>query len=150
MGLSFDQYAQEANAFMNELSGQLGHPESKEQTAIILRSVLHVLRDRISISESLDVLAQLPMFLKAIYVDQWKFRERPKKWSSINEFKEEIKEEQSKFGETDFDWPESTDKIAQMVFNSLRKYLTEGQVAHIEDNMPLELKPLFSNEPIEK
>lgn len=144
MGLSFDKYAQEANAFINELSADLGHPESKEQTAIILRAVLHVVRDRISISESLDLLAQLPMFLKAIYVDQWKFRETPKKWHTVESFKEEIKEAQTRFGETSFDWSERTDEIAQTVINALKKYLTGGQLAHLQDNMPSDLKPIFS------
>ena len=52
--LPFDKYAQEAQAFLNKLSEDLGHKEEKQRTLIILRAVLHTVRDRITIAESFD------------------------------------------------------------------------------------------------
>lgn len=141
--VKFDKFAQEANEFINELSEELGHPESQEQTLIILRSVMHTIRDRITIAESFNVLAQLPVMLKGIYVENWKYHEKPNKIRSLEEFKNDIKSRQEKYGETRFDWNLSTEEIVSRVMGKLRKYLDEGQVRHIEDQLPAEVKPLL-------
>lgn len=142
--INFNKFAEEANGFINELAEELGHPENQEQTLIVLRAVLHTLRDRITISESFDVISQLPMILKGIYVEQWKYHEKPEKFSTIEEFKNEVKERQHLYGETRFNWDMPTEEIIAKTFNKLRKYLDEGQLRHIEDQMPAELKPLIA------
>lgn len=143
MAFNFEEYANEGKAFVRELAANLGHADDEQTTARVLRAVLHTFRDRITISESLDVLAQLPMFLKSVYVEQWKYRETPLKLRSMNEFKDAVKAEQSKFGEQAFDWQESTEEIIKTTFLSLKKYLTEGQVAHVLSQMPQEIQELF-------
>jgi len=88
MGLNFERYAQDANAFIKRLAQELGHPEEPRRAEIIVRSVLHTLRDRITVAESLNFMAQLPMFLKALYVDEWKYREKPERLKNLEEFAE--------------------------------------------------------------
>ncbi|GAB3528563.1 hypothetical protein GCM10027443_06650 [Pontibacter brevis] len=140
----FDKFAQEGNEYLNELAADMGHPEEQGQTYILLRSVLHVLRDRITISESFHVLSQLPMFLRGIYAEQWEYRETPLKIDSLEEFKDAVKQEQAKFGEQQFDWSQSTEDLIAMIFTSLgTRYLTEGQLQHIATQMPKELQGLF-------
>ena len=89
MAINFDKFAQEGNLFLKELAQQLGHPQEHARTGIILRAVLHTLRERITISESFNMLAQLPMFLKGIYVDNWKYSEKPVRINTKGEFFEE-------------------------------------------------------------
>lgn len=142
--LDFDKHRNEANAFINELSTDLGHPEEQRRVYNILKAVMHALRDRITISESFDVMAQLPFFLKAVYVDQWKYSEKPpRNYDTIEEMKQAVKDEQAKRGETEFDWNEGTEEIIAAVFNHLKKYFTDGQVEHIRDQMPKEVKELI-------
>lgn len=142
--VKFDKFAQEANEFINELSEELGHPESKEQVLIAFRAVLHSIRDRITIGESLDVISQLPMMLKALYVEQWKYQEKPNKFDSIEEFKNNVKKRQEKYGEKQFDWSLSTEDIIARIIGKLGKYLDEGQLKHIEKQMPQEIKTLIA------
>lgn len=142
--VKFDKYVQEANEFINELSEELGHPESQEQTVMALRAVLHTIRDRITIAESFDLMSQLPMVLKALYVEQWKYHDKPKEFTSVEEFKNEVKERQNKYGESRYDWELSTEEIISRVINKLRKYIDEGQLKHIEEQMPAEIKPLLA------
>ncbi len=73
MAINFEKFAQEGNEFLSRLATSLGHPEEKGRTGIIMRSVMHTLRERITVGESLNLLSQLPMFLKGIYVDKWKY-----------------------------------------------------------------------------
>ncbi|MFC4872817.1 DUF2267 domain-containing protein [Negadavirga shengliensis] len=144
MAINFDKFAQEGNAYLKQLAQELGHPEEIGQTSILLRAVLHTLRDRITVSESMHVLSQLPMFLKGIYVEGWEHREKPLKINSLEEFKDAVKQEQAKHGERDFNWEQSTDKLITMILDSLNKrYLTEGQLKHITGQMPSEIRELF-------
>lgn len=146
MAINFEEYAKEGKTFLKELAADLGHPGEEETTARVLRAVLHTFRDRITMSESLDVLSQLPMFLKAIYVEQWKYMETPLKIRGLEEFKDAVKAEQAKFGEQEFQWKESTEEIIKTTFLSLKKYLTEGQAGHVLGQMPKEVQEIFDFE----
>ena len=143
MALNFDKYAQEGNEFINKLAEKLGHPEEKSRTGIILRAVLHTLRDRITISESLNLLSQLPMFMKAIYVDNWKFSERPKTFNKLEDFKTEVKEHQARYGEHEFEWQKSTKEIVSIVLSQLGVYISEGEARDIMAQLPDEVEELF-------
>ena len=141
---NFDKYAQEGQAFLNRLADNLGHPEDKATAARALKAVLHVFRDSMLISEAVDFMAQLPMFLKAVFVDQWKYRETPKKLRSLEAFTQEVKAEQSKLGEQDFGWPESTEEIIKTIFLTLKEeYLSEGAAKDVLSQMSKEVQELF-------
>jgi len=144
MAMNFDKYAAEANTFLKHLAEELNHPEEIGRTGIILKSVLHTLRDRISISESFDFMAQLPMFLKALYVDEWKYKERPDRLKNLDDFAEKVKEHQQKFGENQFDWPEHTGEIIQQTLNFIKKrYVSKGEVEDLKANLPKDLEAIL-------
>ena len=139
--LSFEKFAQEAHEYINELANDLGHPEEKERTLIIWRSVMHTLRDRIHMGESFQIFAPLPMILKGIYVEDWKYSEKPKKdFETMEEFENEVKALQRRYGEQDFNWNKSTDEIISITINSLKRYMNESQLQHIKDQLPKEVK----------
>lgn len=139
--LSFDKFAQDAHTYLNGLAQELGHPEEKERVLIIWRSVMHTIRDRIHMGESLQILDPLPMIFKGIYVEAWKYHEKPPlKYETMEEMKEEVKKHQSQKGEMDFPWKKPTDEIIAITLNSLKRYMNENQLHHIEDQMPKEIK----------
>jgi uncharacterized protein (DUF2267 family) len=141
---NFDKFAQEGQTFLNRLANNLGHPEDQVTTARVLKSVLHVFRDSMLISEAFDFMAQLPFFLKAVFVDQWKYRETPKKLRSLKAFSQEVKAEQAKLGEKDFSWPESTEEIVKTTFLTLKEeYLSEGEAKDVLSQMSKEVQELF-------
>ncbi|HEX2970495.1 MAG TPA: DUF2267 domain-containing protein [Bacteroidales bacterium] len=144
MGLNFEKYAHEGNSFIKELSMNLGHPGETARAGIILRAVMHTLRERISIGESLNLVSQLPMFLKGIYVDNWEFNDRQSRIKTIEDFKDEVKRLQEQYGEQQFDWELPTDEIIRVVFSTLNRYVSEGESEDIIAQMPKELKELFS------
>ena len=141
---NFEKHAHEANAYINTLASELGHPESVGQTLILLRAVLHTLRDRITINESLHLLSQLPLILKGVYVEHWEHRENPLEFHTLEEFKKAVEHEQTRHGEHEFNWDESTDKLVSMVLTSLgTHFLTNGQLQHVAAQMPKEVQALF-------
>jgi uncharacterized protein (DUF2267 family) len=145
MPINFDKFAAEGHEFINELSSSLGHPSEKARTGILLRSVLQVLRDSITIQQSLNMISQLPSFLKALYVEQWKYKEKPDRVKSLKEFGDKVEFHQKTLGEKNFDWPEPTVELIRKTLCVLNnKYLSPGQVHDIVAELPLEIKEIFS------
>jgi len=143
MGIDFNKYAQEGYTFLHELTVKLGHEGEEAQTGILLRAVLHTLRDRIAIEESLNLLAQLPMFLKGLYVENWKFKPGTSRIERLKDFTEAVKKEQQKYGETKFNWEESTADLIKVVIKCLSKYISDGEMLDVLAQLPTEIRDLM-------
>ncbi len=48
------------------------------------------------------------------------------------------------YGEQKFDWNKSTEKLISIVINSLKQFVSKGQIDHIRDQMPKEVKKLIN------
>lgn len=143
--VSFDKFAKEAHDYLNELARELEHPEEKDRVLKIWRAVMHTIRDRIHFGESFQVMDPLPMIFKGIYVEGWKFSEKPPKdFNSIEEMKDEVKKIQARYGEVDFPWKKSTEEIISITLNSLERFMGKDQLQHIKDQLPKEVKELVS------
>ena len=142
--LKFDKFTQEAYEYINELASQLGHPEEKERSLTVWRSVMHTLRDRIHFGEALQLSAPLPTIFKGIYVEDWKFNEKPPlDYETVEEMKAEVKKVQKRYGEQDFAWSKSTEDIIATTIRSLKRFMNNGQLDHLKDQMPKDVKQLF-------
>ena len=86
MSLDFKKFAEKGNQFLNELAKELGHPEDTAMAGRKLRAVLHATRDQLTTEESLQLLAQLPLFLKAIYVENWKRASKKKRKKHVEQW----------------------------------------------------------------
>jgi uncharacterized protein (DUF2267 family) len=142
MAINFNKYAEEGNLFVKKLAKILGYPDEIARTGIVLRAVLHTIRERITVSESINMIAQLPMFLKAIYVDTWKYRAKPVRMNK-EEFLKEIERHQDKYGESEFSWEKSTEEIVKIVLKELGNYITEGEWEDIMAQLPADMKKMF-------
>jgi uncharacterized protein (DUF2267 family) len=141
--LDLEKHVHEVNEYINQLANDLGHPEEKQRVMIIWRAVMHTIRDRIQISESLDLLSPLPMILKGIYTTGWKYTESPPyDFTTIEQMKTQVKALQNQYGEQEFSWSKSTDEIISIVLDSLERYFAEGQMEHIRGQLPKEIKTL--------
>ena len=78
MALNFNQYATEGNTFLKEYTKEMNLGKDRDKAGRILAAILHSLRDIISTEESLQFIAQLPMFLKAVYVNGWTLKGKNK------------------------------------------------------------------------
>ena len=141
--LNFEKFAKEAYDYVNILARELGHPEEKERVLQIWRAVMHTVRDRIHPGESFQLFAPLPMIFKGIYVEDWKYSEKPKnKFETVEEMEQEVKKLQSQYGEEDFPWKKSTEEIISITIDSLKQFHDEAQLEHLRDQFPADLKQL--------
>lgn len=143
--LNFEKFAKDAHEYVNFLAKELGHPDEKERVLIIWRAVMHTLRDRIHLGESFQLIAPLPMIFKGIYVEDWKYTEKPpKKFHTIEEMKEEVKAIQRQYGEEDFPWTKSTEEIIAITIHSLKRFMHDEQLKHLKEQLPKDLQELVA------
>ncbi|HVX26067.1 MAG TPA: DUF2267 domain-containing protein, partial [Parafilimonas sp.] len=88
MPTSFDKYAAKGNEFLHLLAEDL--QISNEKAFRILKAVLHVLRDHVSVNESMQIMSQLPVAIKGIYVEQWHVDATVKKLHTQHDFFDEV------------------------------------------------------------
>jgi uncharacterized protein (DUF2267 family) len=144
MSLNFNQFAVEANAFMTAYAEKLNITD-KDKAGRILSSVLHGLREVISTQESLQLIAQFPMFLKAVYVNGWSGRKK-QRIKTMVEFIDLINRFDGVTSVHDFESDEVTTKYIKITFLALRKYVSTGELKDVRTELPKELKSLIFEE----
>ena len=112
--------------------------DDPEKAYVGLRAVLHSLRDRVYPDEAIHLGSQLPMLIRGIYYEGWKYSDKPETIRDKEEFLDKIRNHYD--NNTDID-PE---KISKAVFSTLSKNISEGEMDHILNNLPKEWKDLWS------
>lgn len=141
MALNFNQFASEANTFLKEYTKKLNIDGDTDKAGRILSSILHGLREIISIEESLQLIAQFPMFLKAVYVNRWSSGKK-KKIKNMTEFIDLIREFNGNTSIYDFKSDEISENYILTTFIMLRKYVSLGELEDIRTELPKDLKSM--------
>jgi uncharacterized protein (DUF2267 family) len=139
--MKYEQYAQEARKFVKEIASELG-TDNIDQADRIMTSVLHVLRDILTPEESLHLISQLPMLLKAIYVNGWRLSTK-NRIRSMNEFIESLMLKNPRTAADDFGNDEKAIERTKVVFKVLRNHIAIGEVKDIVSQLPFELTELW-------
>lgn len=145
MALNFNQYATEGNTFLNDYAKHLEVGQNTDQAGRIWISIMHALREIISVEESLQFLAQLPMFLKAAYVNGWNPKKRKERVKNMEQFIELVKAFDGKSAINDFGYENDlAERYIHQTFQYLRKYVSMGELEDIRDGLPKGLKGIVS------
>lgn len=105
----------------------------------ILTSVLHALREIISTEESLQLMAQFPMFFKAVYVNGWSSKKR-KKIGNMVEFIQLVRRFNGVTAIGDLQTDDVAENYIRTTFIALRRYVSLGELEDIRTELPKELK----------
>lgn len=73
---AFDRAVQSGNLWLKDIE-KAGRLRSRFQAYAVLRSVLHALRDCLPPAEAVKFSAQMPMLIKGVFYDGWKFAPKP-------------------------------------------------------------------------
>jgi len=144
MALNFDKYAAEGNMFLKEYAQEMDLAKEQMKAGRILASTLHALREIISFTESLQLIAQMPMFLKAVYVNGWNIKKNRPRIKSVEDFmglvrKYNMPSSIKDFGSED----ERLEQYINTTFLFLRKYVSFGEMEDIKSELPKKLKNLI-------
>ena len=131
---TFDTAVQKADIWLKEMMLEL-NTDSKRIAYMSLRSVLHTLRDRLTIDEAADLGSQLPLLIRGVYYDEWDPSRNPVKDRHLDDFLAHIKDRYT--GEANME------QVARAVFKLLRHKITEGEISDVKGMMPNDLKVLW-------
>jgi uncharacterized protein (DUF2267 family) len=133
---AFDSTVQTTNAWLSDIILHTGFRD-RHAAYHALRSVLHVLRDRLSVDEAVALGAQLPMLVRGFYYEGWHPAGKPNRERTKEEFVAHVGESYSQTPDID------VEKVARAVLQVLAKHVTTGEVDSIKRILPPELRTLF-------
>lgn len=139
MAVEFNQYAARGNELLARLDKELGN-KGREHAGRVLRAVLHALRNRISPEESLQLIAQLPMALKGLYVDGWKLSTIHKSVKTLDDLTDEIITEGGRTTWRDFSSKADAMLALRSVMKVLSQFISPGEWKDIAAIMPEDLR----------
>ncbi|MHC5053278.1 MAG: DUF2267 domain-containing protein [Planctomycetota bacterium] len=133
---NFESTIQKTRGWLWDVMRELG-VENERQAFAAVKAVLHVLRDRLTVEESAQLAAQLPMLLRGLYYEGWRPARAPEKIRHIGAFVERVRENLRAHPEID---PE---KALHAVFKVLSTKVSEGELKDIRHNLSRELEEIL-------
>jgi uncharacterized protein (DUF2267 family) len=126
----WDSSIQRTNAWVKELMQELNSGDYRK-TYLILRSVLHALRDRLLIDEAVYVGEQLPMLIRGMYFEHWKVTREPLPLRNRNDFFTAVSHYMARDGETS-----NVETATRAVFRLLDRKATDGEIEDLQRVIP--------------
>lgn len=142
--MNFEKHAAKGNEFVHRLAIRLGDEKNRDRAGRVLRCVLRALRNHLTIEESFQLMSQLPMAIKALYVDGWapSHHHHPR-IKTIDELAAEVRNEDGLSSENDF--PGVSDPIVAIkaVIRTIADFVSAGELHDIVAILPNEMKSHF-------
>lgn len=145
MPLHFEYYAEKGNEFLNQVA--YGANMDRKQASHLTISVFHTIRDMISVEGSLHLIAQLPTFLKGVYVEGWKPSKKLKGVNSLLDFFEAVRFKYLQSGMKNIT-SNKLEHAVRHVIHVMRKYIGQGELNDVMAQLHRDVAILF--EPVEE
>lgn len=133
----FQGTLQKTQIWLNDLMSELDWQGKPEKTYFALRTVLHALRDRLTVEEAIQLGAQLPMLVRGFYYEGWTLKGKPHKERHKEDFLAHVKDA---FKDDVTVRPES---IVRAVFRVLERHTSDGEMADVKNSLPKALHELW-------
>jgi uncharacterized protein (DUF2267 family) len=141
MPINFIKNAEKGNVFLKELALELGDVSNTNKAGRIVQSVFKTLRNYLTLEENFQLISQLPMAVKSIYINGWRpFAEKELSRDLLGFIEDVIASEGNAF--SDFSSLEDAEFSVNAVFKTMQKYVSEGEFKDIEAILPTKLKSL--------
>lgn len=125
------------NVWLGELAAALG-TDDRQHAYRILRSFLHTLRDGLSVGESADLVAQLPIVLRGVYFQDWQPHRYPRRYRNQSAFLRRFAEEARLENEADVQF------AAIAALGELSRHVSIGEVGDLMRVMPPDVCEILS------
>ena len=131
----FDRTLETTHVWLNEICNDIG--SDKQVAWKVLSTVLHKLRDRLTVNLAAHLGAQLPLLVRGVYYDQFEPGKMPSEFRSREEFVAEVAEWLSDTR------PVDPEEAIRSVFRVLSRHISEGQVSKVRDALPKSLRQMW-------
>ncbi|MEU8154236.1 DUF2267 domain-containing protein [Micromonospora sp. NPDC048986] len=134
---AFESSLDKTNLILKDIENAYGWPkERRNQSYAALRTVLHLLRDRLPVNESVEFAQQLPVLVRGIYFDGWVPSDVPIKLNR-DDFLYEVRQG------FPYDAEGGAERVTQVVLDTLRRHVTQGEWQDVKDTMPKDLATMM-------
>ena len=131
----FDKTLETTHIWLNEIMEDIG--PDRQVAWKVLSTVLHKLRDRLTINLAAHLGAQLPLLVRGVYYDQFEPAKMPTECRSRDEFIAEVAEWLSDTR------PLDPDEAVRSVFRVLSRHISAGQVNKVREALPKSLRQMW-------
>jgi uncharacterized protein (DUF2267 family) len=131
----FDKTLQTTNIWLDEIMERVG--PDRQVAWKVLSTVLHKLRDLLTVESAAHLSAQLPLLVRGVYYDQYEPARQPVKCRTREEFVAEVAEWLADIRPVD---PETA---IVAVFDVLSRHLDRGQVQKIQGVLPEPIRAIW-------
>ena len=132
----FDATLQKTNIWLKDIMQELRW-EDRHKAYVSLRTTLHALRDRLTLEETAQFGAQLPMLIRGLYYEGWTPTGKPDKVRHKADFLAPIR---AYFQD---DWDVEPEEVARAVLHVITAHVSAGEIEDIKLLLPKELKELW-------
>ncbi|SCF18263.1 DUF2267 domain-containing protein [Micromonospora chokoriensis] len=130
---AFESSLDKTTLILKDIEDAYGWPKDRRnQSYAALRTVLHLLRDRLPVDESVEFAQQLPVLVRGIYFDGWVPSDVPIKLNR-DDFLYEVRQG------FPYDVEGGPERVTQVVLDTLRRHVTQGEWQDVKDTMPKDL-----------
>ena len=133
----FEGTAQKTNVWLNDIMKELDWQDNPQKAYHALRTVLHALRDRLTVEEAVQLGAQLPMLVRGFYYEGWTLKGKPRKERHKEDFLAHIN---AAFKE---DYTARPESITRAVFKTLARHTSPGEIEDVKHILPKALHELW-------
>ena len=131
-----DTAVSDTNAWVNEVDYRTDW-QNKQRSYRLLRQVLHVLRDHLSVDEAAQFGAQLPTLIRGIYYEGWDPSKTPVTERSPEGFVARV---QAAF---ETDPMDDAEKAIAAVIDVLDAHISKGQMDEVKATFTKKIRVLF-------
>ena len=127
---------QQTNVWLKKLAEEL-HLDDKRHAYVVLRAVLHVLRDRLTPEQAVHFGAQLPILVRGVYYEGWRPAKTPMDERQPDEFAALVA------ALLPDGFAREALRATKAVFHLLGKELDPGETAKVVATLPAPLRFLW-------
>jgi uncharacterized protein (DUF2267 family) len=133
---AFDTTIQKSEMWLKAVSEALG-VQSRQRAYQALRATLHALRDRLTVEESANLSAQLPLLIRGVYFEGWRPATVPQKYRKKEQFLERIAIE------LDTREIDELERVARAVFLVMKVQMSAGEIDDVKSVLPAKIEQLW-------
>jgi uncharacterized protein (DUF2267 family) len=133
----FDKTEQKTMHWVNGVAKNMGSRDF-QRSYMVLRGVLHALRDRLPTYEAVQFGAQMPMLVRGFYYEGWRPQDKPKHYHHKDPFLQQVRSEVPVLDDAQIE------KAVSSVFATLEDEIPGGELKQVRHALPSDLRDLWA------
>jgi uncharacterized protein (DUF2267 family) len=123
--------------WVNGVAHNMGSTDLK-RSYMVLRGVLHAMRDRLPPNEAVQFGAQLPMLVRGFYYEGWHPQDKPKSYHRKDPFLEQVRNEVPALDDVQLACAVTS------VFETLEQEIPGGELQQVRHALPSDLQKMWT------